>query len=134
MAGLQCVVVTPEKTALEQEASFVVVPLFDGEFGIGKGHGPTIGRLGFGELRIKDSAGKVDRFYVDGGFVQVADDVVTLLTGRITPADQLNAAAAEEQLTEAMKRPVNTDELLHQRDRAIEQARSQIRIAHRSAN
>jgi F-type H+-transporting ATPase subunit epsilon len=132
MAALKCIVVTPEKTALEQDASFVVVPLYDGEFGVGKGHSPTIGRLGFGELRITAISGQVNRYYVDGGFAQIADDVVTLLTGRITPAAELNEQVAKSQLDEAMQRPVNTDELLMLRDRAVEQARSQIRIASRA--
>ena len=132
MAELKCIVVTPETTALEQEASFVVAPLFDGEFGIGPGHAPMIGRLGYGELRVKRTTGQVDHYYVDGGFVQVNDDVVTLLTGRIVPAAQLDISAAEAQLSEAMKRPVSTDELLQLRDRAVEQARSQIHIARRA--
>ncbi len=129
MAGLKCIVVTPEKTALEQEASFVVAPLFDGEFGIGLGHAPMIGRLGYGELRVKLLSGQVEHYYVDGGFIQVNEDIVTLLTGRIVLAAQLDASSAESQLREAMKRPVSTDELLQLRDRAVEQARSQIRIA-----
>jgi F-type H+-transporting ATPase subunit epsilon len=133
MAQLKCVVVTPEKTALEQEASFVVVSLFDGEFGIGPGHAPMIGRLGFGELRVKRPTGQVDRYYVDGGFVQVSDNLVTLLTGRMVPADQVDAAAAETQLREAMRRPVTTDELLQLRDRAVQQARAQIRLARHDA-
>jgi F-type H+-transporting ATPase subunit epsilon len=131
MAQLNCVVVTPEKTALDQETVFVVVPLFDGEFGIAPGHAPMIGRLGYGELRIKQPSGQVDRYYVDGGFVQVNDDLVTLLTGRVIPVDQLDPAAAETQLREAMRRPVSTDELLQLRDRAVQQARAQIRVAQR---
>ena len=133
MAQLRCVVVTPEATALDQESSFVVVPLFDGEFGIGPGHAPMIGRLGFGELRVKSPAGQVDRYYVDGGFVQVSDDLVTLLTGRMLPASEVDAAAAATQLREAMRRPVTTDELLQLRDRAVQQARAQIRLARRNA-
>ena len=31
---LQLIVVTPEQTALEQEAEFVALPLYDGEIGI----------------------------------------------------------------------------------------------------
>ena len=132
MAELKCIVVTPERTALEQEATFVVAPLFDGEFGIGLGHAPMIGRLGYGELRVRLPSGQTDRYYIDGGFVQVNDDVVTLLTGRIIAADQLNVTEAESQFKEAMKRPVNTDELLQLRDRAVTQARAQIRISQRS--
>jgi F-type H+-transporting ATPase subunit epsilon len=131
MAHLTCTVVTPEQTALEQEATLVVVPLFDGELGIAPGHTPLIGRLGFGELRITMPDGQKQRHYVGGGFVQVADNNVTLLTGQIIPAEDLEAEVARERLREAMKRPVSTDELLQLRDRAVEQARSQIRVAQR---
>ncbi len=131
MAELQCVVVTPEETAIEQVASFVVVPLFDGELGIGIGHSPMIGRLGYGEMRVTGSDGSKARYYVDGGFVQVADNVVTVLTGKTVSAEELDVAAAEQQVADAPKRPVNTDELLELRDRAVEQGRAQIRIAQR---
>jgi F-type H+-transporting ATPase subunit epsilon len=131
MAGLKCTVVTPETTAVDQEVSFVVVPLFDGELGIGRGHSAMIGRLGYGELRVTLPGGQVERYYVDGGFVQVSANVVTVLTGRILRADQLDDSQAERQLREAMKRPVATNEQLQLRDRSVAQARSQIRMARR---
>ena len=134
MAEIKCVVVTPETTALEVQASFVVVPLFDGELGIGVGHSPLIGRLGYGELRVRQSNGATDSYYVDGGFVQVANNVVTVLTGRTVPASELDTSAAESQLSDAMKRPANSDELIDLRDRSVQQARSQIRIAKRSTS
>ena len=132
MAQIKCIVVTPEKTALDVSSSFVVVPLFDGELGIGPGHSPLIGRLGFGELRIRKDGGVADRYYVDGGFVQVADNVVSVLTGRLIPAADLDIAAADAQLHDALKRKAHTDELLEQRERLVQQARSQIRLASRS--
>lgn len=125
---LQVVVVTPEQTALEQEAEFVALPLYDGEIGIAPGHSPLIGRLGYGEMRIK-SAGKTLHYYIDGGFVQVVDNVVSVLTNRAVPANKLDAGNAQTQLNSAMKRPVNTPELLALRDRMIDQARAQIRVA-----
>ena len=54
MAKLKIVIVTPETTTLDQEADFVVLPMFDGESGISANHAPMIGRLGPGELRVKD--------------------------------------------------------------------------------
>ena len=71
MATIKCTVVTPEDTALEEDVSFVVVPMPDGELGVAAGHSPMIGRLGYGELRLKASDGTESRYYVDGGFVQV---------------------------------------------------------------
>ena len=53
----QVVVVTPEGTVRETTASVVAVPRFDGELGVAPKHSPMIGRLGYGELRIKSDAG-----------------------------------------------------------------------------
>ena len=132
MASIQCVVVTPEETALEQESSFVVVPLFDGELGIAPGHSPLIGRLGYGELRLKSADGSVERYYVDGGFAQVADNAVTVLTGRLTPAADLDTSNIEAQLQESLQKPGNTDELADIREKSISQARAQLAVARRS--
>ena len=129
--SLTCTVVTPEQTALETKAEFVALPLYDGEIGIAPNHSPLIGRLGYGEMRIRTGEGTVS-YYVDGGFVQVADNVVAVLTNRAVPARSLDAAAAESQLQAAMQRPANTPELLELRDRAIAQARAQVRTARRA--
>ena len=85
MASLRCIVVTPEETSLEETVDFVALPLFDGEIGISANHSPLIGRLGYGELRLRSDQG-IRKFYLDGGFVQVADNVVSILTGRAIPA------------------------------------------------
>ncbi len=124
-------VVTPEQTALETKAEFVALPLFDGEIGIAPGHSPLIGRLGYGEMRIK-AGGSTLTYYVDGGFVQVEGNVVAVLTNRAVPAKNLDPAAAEKHLGEALERPANSPELLEIRDRLIGQARAQLRTARRA--
>lgn len=129
--SLLCVVVTPEQTALEQKADFVALPLYDGELGIAPNHSPLIGRLGFGEMRVR-TGGTTTSYYVDGGFVQVADNVVSVLTNRAVPSRSLSADAAEAQLTTALARPSNTPELTEIRHRAIAQARAQVRAARRA--
>src|SRR5882762_3541864 len=101
---LQCIIVTPETTALDTPADFVALPLFDGEAGVAPGRAPLIGRLGYGELRVRYGA-NTKRFYVDGGFVQVADNIVSVLTNRAVPADRLDPAAAIDQLNTALARP-----------------------------
>ena len=125
---LQCSVVTPETTALEMPAEFVALPLYDGELGVLPGHSPFIGRLGYGELRVKAN-GKTVRLYVDGGFVQVAGQVVSVLTNNAIPAEKLSAAVATEHLASARARKANSPELLAIRDRLEQQARAQLRIA-----
>lgn len=128
---LQCVVVTPEATVFEHAAQFIVLPLFDGELGIAPGHTPLIGRLGYGELRLVEG-GRTTRLYIDGGFAQVADNVVSVLTQRAMPAEKLDSQVIEEQLEAANKRPAHTPETMEIRDRAVKRARAQLRVARRA--
>ena len=74
-------VITPEKTVFEGNAEQVVAPAWDGEVGILRGHAPMMALLGDGELRITEG-GTVKKFHVAGGFLQVANDVVTILSER----------------------------------------------------
>lgn len=128
---LQCSVVTPEATLLDAAAEFVALPLYDGEIGIGPDHSPFIGRLGYGELRVVDG-GNTQHYYVDGGFVQVADNLVSVLTNRAVPAAKLDATKAREQLETARARTAHSPEMMAIRDREELQARAQIHIAERS--
>ena len=128
MPQITCIVVTPEKTALQEQVDFVALPLYDGEMGVAPGRAPLIGRLGYGELRLR-TGDKISRYYIDGGFVQAADDVVSVLTNRAVPASNVDVVAAREQLGAALKQPAHTPELRDNRDRAIAQARAQIRVA-----
>lgn len=127
---LTVIVVTPEATVRETPAQFVVVPLYDGELGIAPNHSAMIGRLGYGEMRIVEG-NRTDRYYVDGGFVQVSHNVVSVLTNRAVPAEQIDGEAAAEQLSAARHRPAHTPELLAIRERVELQARAQIRVAAR---
>jgi len=131
MAELQCIVVTPEETVRDEPADFVSLTLFDGEIGIGPGHTPMIGRMGSGEMRLR-RGGETARFYVEGGFVEVAGNTVSILTNRALPAEDVDAEVAAEQLASARSRPANTPELMAIRDRAIRQSRAQIRVARRA--
>jgi F-type H+-transporting ATPase subunit epsilon len=130
MSPIECIVVTPERAVLETGADYVVLPLGDGEFGVAAGHSPMIGRLGYGELRIRRGR-EVLRYYVDSGFVQVARNVISVLTGRAVPADQVDVATAEEQLRTALARSASGPEQLAIRDRLVAQARGQLRVAGR---
>jgi F-type H+-transporting ATPase subunit epsilon len=131
MSDLHCVVVTPEKTVLSAEAHFVALPLFDGEVGVAPGHSPMIGRLGCGELRLDTGEG-IDRYYIEGGFVEVVGDKISLLTNRALPATELDEVAAREALEAAREKPAHSTELMAIRDRAVTQARAQIQVAKRN--
>ena len=77
--GLKVSVISPEKTIYEGEADQVVAPAWDGQLGVLQGHAPMLVLLGEGELRITRAGGD-ERFHIRGGFLQVADDVLTVLS------------------------------------------------------
>jgi F-type H+-transporting ATPase subunit epsilon len=87
-----------------------------------------IGRLGCGELRIVEG-GRTERFYLDGGFVQVAGNVTSILTNRALPVARLNAPGIEKTLEETARRRAAGDEQLRLRERDLQQLRAQLRVA-----
>lgn len=127
MSTLQCVVVTPERTELDVQAESVTVPLFDGEIGILRGHSPLVGRLGYGLLRIK-VGGLPQNYFVEGGFVQVADNVVSVLTDKVIDAKELTSAAASEAMRAALELPTDQPDLKSTREKAIHRARALARV------
>jgi len=82
---LTVTLLSPERTLFEGEADLVVAPAWDGEVGILRGHAPMMVLLGSGDVRIR--RGDLEqRFSVSGGFLQVVDDVVTVLSERTEAA------------------------------------------------
>ena len=77
-------VISPERVLFEGQASGVVAPGHDGELGILPGHAPLMTVLDKGVLRL-DGAGADSRFQVQGGFLQVVDNVVRVVTESATP-------------------------------------------------
>ena len=77
--ALHVVVISPEKTIFEGDADSVIAPAYDGELGILRGHAPLMALLGSGDLRIR-RGGSTESFHVEGGFLQVVDNVVTVLS------------------------------------------------------
>lgn len=122
---LKCVIVTPERIVLDTDASFVAVPLFDGELGVLPGRSPLIGKLEPGELRTV-SGTTTRRFYIEGGIAQVKENVVTVLTSVATPAENLDVEAAKTILEEAPTVTAFTPEVIESQRRA----RVKLRIAH----
>jgi F-type H+-transporting ATPase subunit epsilon len=123
---LKCVVVTPEEAVLDEPADFVALPMYDGELGVLPGRAPLIGRLGFGELRVR-RGDKVELFYVDGGFAQVRADVVTVLTGKAVPASAVSPAAAQQTLEQALAPASGKAVEVQLKQQA--RARAQLRVA-----
>ena len=133
--GVRCVIVTPEQTSLDTQARSVTLPLFDGLRGVGRGHAPFIGRLGAGEVRIIGEQGSpgdgVRRLFVEGGFVEVSHDTVTVITQRAIPAEKIDAAVARAEFDKVAATKATGDEALAAKLKAGDAARALVRAATR---
>jgi len=82
---LKVSVISPERVLFEGTARGVIAPAFDGEIGILPMHAPLMTLLGKGTLRVDTTQGE-KRFTVDGGFLQVVDDQVRVVTEQASVA------------------------------------------------
>jgi F-type H+-transporting ATPase subunit epsilon len=71
--------VSPERVLVASQVSEVLVPGGDGDFTVFAGHAPVISTLRPGVLVTKNADGGSTRFYVNGGFCEVAPDSLTVL-------------------------------------------------------
>jgi len=76
---LTVTVISPEAVLFEGTTDSVVAPAFDGELGILTGHAPMMTLLGKGTLRV-GASGSERRFAIEGGFLQVVDNQVRVVT------------------------------------------------------
>ncbi|MCA9075128.1 MAG: F0F1 ATP synthase subunit epsilon [Planctomycetaceae bacterium] len=120
---LRLVLVTPETTLLDERVRSMRFPMYDGQIGVLPGRAPLVGRLGIGELKLESSAGGSVRYFIDGGFVQIKGSVVTLLTDRAIPADEIDVNQAKSDLAVALAEVPTSEESLAAKERAVERAR-----------
>ena len=124
---LRVVVVTPERAELDAPANAVVLPMFDGELGVLPGHSAFVGQLAAGELRITTGT-EVKRYYIDGGFAQVAGGVVNVLTAKAIEAIKLIPTVATAARTEADALPATNTVERETRNKAIARAQGMAKV------
>ncbi len=75
-------VVSPEQTLWSGQATFIVARTPNGEIGIMADHEPVMAALSTGAVTVDGSDGKRTTIAVHGGFLQILNNEVTLLTDR----------------------------------------------------
>ena len=131
MAGnktFHCQLITPEAAMLDVHAEQVVFTAHDGEVGILLNRAPLLCKLGIGEMRVTTEQG-TQRFYVDGGFAHVIDNEVTILTERALAAEDIDPAAAKQELADLAQPAEKTLEDAQQRELMKRRARIKIKLA-----
>lgn len=103
-ATFRCSIVTPARSVFDEEVTYASFPAWDGQHGMMAGQSPLLTRLGVGALRLDRPSGDAQWFLIDGGFAQVQDGGLTLLTEGADTIDSLDLGEAEAELAEASAR------------------------------
>ena len=92
---MQVELVSPERILFSGEATMVVCRTLDGEIAFMSNHAPLIGLLGIGPVRIYQGDQLIERAAVHGGFVEVSNDKVTILSDVAELASTIDVGRAE---------------------------------------
>ena len=123
--GFHCVVVTPERVVLDTEAEFAALPAWDGEIGILRSRAPLMVKLGIGVLRVKTAEGE-RKMAIDGGFAEMVDNKLSVLTEHAHFAEDLERQAVERALKDARSLAAHDLAGVATRDQAIARAKAQL--------
>jgi len=125
--SFQLAVVTPEAAILDIEASFVALPAHDGEIGVLRNRAPLLIKLDVGLLRAETADG-TRRLYIDGGFAEMIDNRLTVLTEDARDPAELERADAERCFEQAQAMTAEDSATLASREKALRRARVQLRL------
>lgn len=97
-------VVTPEQIVLETPTTFAVVPADDGQLGILTHRASITTKLSIGTLKLETPDG-VHRFLVHGGYAQMKDNALTVLTEEAIPEAAITPEFLQAQQAQAEAMP-----------------------------
>ena len=127
-----CEVVTPGGGIGRSEVVSVVFAASDGMVGVLGGRAPMVAQLGTGAVLIEHADGRKQVLLISGGFAQVRDNLLTILTERCTPADQLDAEAVWGEIESARRMASATPEEQASRDAALAVARTRFSVVQKA--
>ena len=99
--SLQVELVSPERILYSGEADMVIARTAGGDIAFLTGHAPFVGVLGIGKVVIRESAGTSVTAAVHGGFVEIKDNRVSILSDVAELSSQIDVARAREALQRA---------------------------------
>ncbi len=128
---LKLEMVTPYKRVLSEEVDEVTAPGTVGEFGVLPDHTSLLTTLKVGELTYNKD-GETFHVAVNWGYVEVEDNVMTVLVETAEPADQIDlerAKAALGRAEEALKKLTSEDKEFKIMECALERALIRVQVA-----
>jgi F-type H+-transporting ATPase subunit epsilon len=97
-------VITPDRIVLDTTASAVQIPGVDGSIGVLPRHAPMVAALGVGTLTYAKGAGGREGMFVAGGFAEVRDNTVRVVSPASEPPGQIDVERAKAAAQRARER------------------------------
>lgn len=92
--------VSPERRLASSEADSVTIPGMEGDLTAMVGHAPFVTSLRPGYVTVRDG-GSEQSYFVAGGFVEIAQNTVSVLADEAVEKDKASRALFEEKLAAA---------------------------------
>ncbi|TPW17524.1 MAG: F-type H+-transporting ATPase subunit epsilon [bacterium] len=102
--ALHITVLTPERAVLDEDVYSVTAPGAAGYLGILKNHAALITSLVPGKLTVKNLRQQPTVYAVSGGFLEVANNKVTVLADTLLAVDEIDLADVQECRKQAERR------------------------------
>jgi F-type H+-transporting ATPase subunit epsilon len=96
--ALQVELVAADRTVWSGEATMVIARTVEGDIGILRGHAPVLSLLTDAVVEIDAGDGEVVKAAVDGGFISVAHDRVSILSEHAVLAADIDVSAERSEL------------------------------------
>jgi F-type H+-transporting ATPase subunit epsilon len=101
--------VIPTALAVSEEVDMVVVPGYEGDFGVLYGHTPILTTIRPGVISIYTGEEITKSFFVEGGFAEVDYQQCTILAESATDVSDISSEIAETRLLDARAALENSD-------------------------
>jgi F-type H+-transporting ATPase subunit epsilon len=128
-AQLTVELVAADRTVWSGEATMVIARTTEGDLGVLRGHQPTLSVLTDAVVEISPEEGPVVVATVDGGFLSVADNRVSILSEHALLAEEINIDEARTEL-ETARNLIGADD---EAERRIRRAEARIRAVEKAS-
>jgi len=96
MSDFRLHIVTAQRVVFDEPVTSLVLPGEEGYFGILANHAPIVAVLGKGTMTLRRGQ-KEDEAQINGGFLEMSDNVATLLLDQLDGLGSIVRAEVEEE-------------------------------------
>ncbi|HET9871049.1 MAG TPA: F0F1 ATP synthase subunit epsilon [Propionibacteriaceae bacterium] len=128
---MQVEVVSADQVVWSGKSINIIAKTVDGDIGILAGHSPVLAILVPGAVEVVTPEGIREIVAVDGGFISVSQERVSILSEYARMADEISLSAAEKELAEAQAR-LDAGETDDDTRQHFQRASAQVKAAQRT--